>query len=164
MAIVTLALQPAGTDGRLVGSGFLVPPVDGRVIKAATFSSRKWGWHPPYLLLIRCSVGRYGDEEQLQHDDSELVASALRDLRAAAGVQGALVDAVVTRWGGALPQYTVGHVDRVRRIREAVAAVPGLAVCGAAYDGLGLPACISSGVLAATQVTERLGGRETMPA
>jgi oxygen-dependent protoporphyrinogen oxidase len=77
-------------------------------------------------------------------------------------VRGRLVDAVVTRWGGALPQYTVGHVERVRRARAAVAEVPGLAVCGAAYDGLGLPACIASAAVAATQVAGSLRGQETM--
>ena len=60
------------------------------------------------------------------------------------------------RWGGALPQYAVGHLDRVRNIRASVAAVPGLAVCGAAYDGLGVPACVASAELAATQVLEAL--------
>ncbi len=161
MAVVTVALEPSGTAA-LEGSGFLVPAVDGRDIKAATFSSRKWGWHPPEVLLVRCSIGRYGDEQQLQYDDTELVANALLDLREAVGLRGRLLDAVVTRWGGALPQYAVGHLERVRRIREAVAAVPGLAVCGAAYDGLGLPACIASGALAATRVVEGLPGRETM--
>ncbi len=114
------------------------------------------------MLLVRCSIGRYGEEQQLQYDDTELVANALLDLRQAVGVRGRLVDATVTRWGGALPQYAVGHVDRVRRVRESVADVPGLAVCGAAYDGLGIPACIASGVLAATQVAEALRGQETM--
>ena len=60
------------------------------------------------------------------------------------------------RWGGALPQYAVGHLDRVRNIRASVAAVPGLAVCGAAYDGLGIPACVASAELAATQVLDAL--------
>ena len=50
----------------------------------------------------------------------------------------------MTRWGGALPQYTVGHLDRVAAIRAAVAAQPGLAVCGAAYDGVGMPACVAT--------------------
>ena len=62
------------------------------------------------------------------------------------------VDWHVQRWGGGLPQYAVGHLDRVRRVRASVAKVPGLAVCGAAYDGLGIPACIASAELAATQV------------
>ena len=66
------------------------------------------------------------------------------------------VDRHVQRWGGGLPQYAVGHLDRVRRVRAAVAEVPGLAVCGAAYDGLGIPACIASAELAARQVLDQL--------
>jgi len=66
------------------------------------------------------------------------------------------IDSAVTRWGGALPQYNVGHLDRVARIKAAVEAVPGLAVCGAAFDGVGVPACIASGRAAATQATRQL--------
>ena len=58
----------------------------------------------------------------------------------------------VTRWGGALPQYTVGHLDRVARIRAAVATQPGLAICGAAYDGVGIPACVATARTATDQV------------
>jgi protoporphyrinogen/coproporphyrinogen III oxidase len=65
----------------------------------------------------------------------------------------------VTRWGGGLPQYTVGHLDRVAAIRSGVAALPGLAVCGAAYDGLGIPACIASAEAAVTQVLADLRRR-----
>jgi protoporphyrinogen/coproporphyrinogen III oxidase len=65
----------------------------------------------------------------------------------------------VTRWGGGLPQYSVGHLDRVARIRASVAAQPGLAVCGAAYDGLGIPACIATARTAADQVLKHLANR-----
>jgi oxygen-dependent protoporphyrinogen oxidase len=65
----------------------------------------------------------------------------------------------VTRWGGALPQYTVGHLDRVAAIRATVAAQPGLAVCGAAYDGVGVPACVATGRAAAGQVLAFLADR-----
>ena len=161
LAIVTLALRrdPARD---LVGSGFLVPPVDLRTIKAATFSSRKWGWHGQDLELVRCSIGRSGDAQRLQRSDAELVTAARLDLQEATGLSGSLIDATVTRWGGALPQYTVGHLDRVRRVRESVATVPGLAVCGAAYDGLGLPACIATAEQAAAQVLAGLGAQGTM--
>ena len=67
-----------------------------------------------------------------------------------------LVDSHVQRWGGGLPQYTVGHVDRVGRIRDAVATLPGLEVAGAAYDGVGVPACIAGGLEAATAVLTHL--------
>jgi oxygen-dependent protoporphyrinogen oxidase len=160
MAIVTLAFTAASFEKPLSGSGFLVPAVDGRLIKAATFSTEKWGWYDDAdgVLLVRCSIGRYGDVGDLQRSDDELVAGAVRDLAAAVGVRGVPRDAVVTRWGGGLPQYSVGHLDRVARIKAALAAVPGLAACGAAFDGVGIPACIGSGTAAATQVLAKLFG------
>ena len=149
VAVVTLALDPADVpDVVREASGFLVPPVDRRRIKAATFSSSKWGLDHD-VVLLRASVGRIGEERTLQRPDAELVADALADLREATGLTAAPLDTHVQRWGGGLPQYEVGHLDRVARVRAAVAAVPGLAVCGAAYDGVGIAACIGSGRAAA---------------
>jgi oxygen-dependent protoporphyrinogen oxidase len=148
----------------VTGSGFLVPAVDGRAVKAVTFSTVKW----PHLQrgnggvhLVRCSVGRLGEDIVLQRDDAELAALAAADLADATGVRGDPVDVRVTRWGGGLPQYSVGHLDRVAAIRAAVAAVPGLAVCGAAYDGVGIPACIGTAKLAADQVLAYLASKDT---
>jgi oxygen-dependent protoporphyrinogen oxidase len=157
MAIVTLAYPVAAFDRPLEGSGYLVPAVDGRPVKAATFSTVKW----PHLAsgpvhVVRCSVGRIGEEAVLQRDDADLVALAAADFAAATGVTGAPVDSRVTRWGGGLPQYTVGHLDRVTRIRAGVDALRGLAVCGAAYDGIGVPACIASARLAAERAADYL--------
>ena len=159
MAVVTLVFSASAFGKPLTGSGFLVPAVDGKLIKAATFSTQKWGWYDDAgTVVIRCSIGRHGDVGDLQRSDDELVAGAVRDLAAAVGVRGVPRDAVVTRWGGALPQYSVGHLDRVARIKAAVAAVPGLAACGAAFDGVGIPACIGSGTAAATQLLAKLFG------
>jgi oxygen-dependent protoporphyrinogen oxidase len=149
MAVVTLAFRSGDVSGLDDSSGFLVPPVDGRAIKASTFSFAKWGWVREAgaehgLVHLRTSLGRHGEEATLQRSDEELVAASLADLAEAAGLTGAPVDTHVQRWGGALPQYAVGHLDRVARIRDAVAAVPGLALCGAAYDGVGIPAVIAS--------------------
>jgi oxygen-dependent protoporphyrinogen oxidase len=163
MAVITLVVRAADLPATQ-GSGFLVPPVDGRTIKAATYSFAKWDWVRSAgsgpadgdLLALRTSIGRHREERVLQVDDAELVEVALADLRDAVGLRARPVDSHVQRWGGALPQYAVGHLDRVRAVREAVAAVPGLAVCGAAYDGLGIPACIASAELAATQVLDAL--------
>jgi oxygen-dependent protoporphyrinogen oxidase len=157
MALITMAFRRADVTSLPEGSsGFLVPPVDGRTIKAATFSTRKWGWvdrAAPDLFVLRTSVGRYGEEEQLQREDTELVDASLRDLGAAVGITAAPVATRVTRWVGGLPQYPVGHLARVARIREAVAALPGLRVCGAAYDGVGVPATIASATRAADELT-----------
>ncbi|MHB1740934.1 MAG: protoporphyrinogen oxidase [Actinomycetes bacterium] len=153
--LVTFALALASMPGSLSGSGLLVPAVDGRAVKAATFSSNKWGWMAaaaPGLAVVRASLGRYGDEAVLARPDEELAELALGELAHALGVRDRPVDASVTRWGGALPQYQVGHVERVRRAYEAVAAVPGLAVAGAAYHGVGIPAVIASARQAARQV------------
>ncbi|EPH41191.1 protoporphyrinogen oxidase [Streptomyces aurantiacus] len=156
MALITLAYRRADVGALPDGSGFLVPPVDGRTIKASTFASQKWGWiadQDPELFVLRASVGRYGDEKDLGRPDDELAGIARRDLRAATGLDAAPVASAVTRWDGGLPQYPVGHHARVARVREHVARVPGLAVCGAAYDGVGIPACVASACAAVDQLT-----------
>ncbi|MEW2805629.1 protoporphyrinogen oxidase [Streptomyces massasporeus] len=166
MALVTLAYrrdEAALPDG----SGFLVPPVDGRTIKASTFASQKWGWiadENPDLVVLRTSVGRYGETEILQRDDSELVEVSRHDLKAATGLDATPVATRVTRWDGGLPQYPVGHHARVARIREHIARLPGLAVCGAPYDGVGIPACIAGAYAAVDRIHGDTGGVEELTA
>lgn len=152
MAIVTLVV-----DGPLAaeGSGFLVPPVDGTTIKASTFSSQKWPWlaeEAGGAAVLRASIGRRGETAILHQDDESVVSLAAADLREAVGDLPPVVASHVQRWGGALPQYDVGHLDLVEGVEAAVAAVPGLEVCGAAYRGIGIPAVIAS----ATAAVERL--------
>ncbi|MFF5444141.1 protoporphyrinogen oxidase [Streptomyces sp. NPDC012888] len=174
MALVTMAFRRSELPAAVASggaSGFLVPSVDGRTIKASTFSSNKWAWAgaDPDLFLLRTSVGRHGDEKDLEREDAELVDVSLRDLGAAVGLTARPVASTVTRWDGGLPQYPVGHLTRVARIRAAVAAVPGLAVCGALYDGVGVPACVASARTAADAVigtpgAEHRSGHGTMGA
>ncbi|MEU8850157.1 protoporphyrinogen oxidase [Streptomyces sp. NPDC048564] len=166
MALVTLAYRRADTD-LPAGSGFLVPPVDGRTVKASTFASQKWGWiadENPDAVVLRTSVGRYGETEILGRDDDHLVDVSRRDLRAATGLDATPLETRVTRWTDGLPQYPVGHHARVARVREHVAEVPGLAVCGAQYDGVGIPACIASAYAAVDQLDGDLGGVEELTA
>ena len=167
MVVVTMAFREsdvpvlAATDS----SGFLVPPVEGRRIKAATFSFSKWAWVRAAgagVLALRTSLGRHREEAALQASDEELVAWSLADLREAVGPLPGPVDTHVQRWGGGLPQYAVGHLDRVARIRAAVTAVVDeprgapLALCGAAYDGVGVPAVVASAHRAAGEVLRAL--------
>ncbi|WNF30233.1 protoporphyrinogen oxidase [Streptomyces sp. C11-1] len=168
MALVTLAFRRADVEAyeALRGrSGFLVPPVDGRTIKASTFSSNKWQWvadAAPDLFVLRTSVGRYGEEDHIHRDDEELVALSLRDLAEATGLTARPVDTEVTRWIGGLPQYPVGHLARVARIRDEVAVLPALRVCGAVYDGVGIPACIASAQRAADEITREIIATPTL--
>lgn len=158
VAIITLAF-PARVLPQVAGSGFLVPPVDGRQIKAATNSFAKWAWvraagavSAEEMLLLRCSMGRHREEKSLQVDDEELVETALSDLSDAVGLSARPADSHVQRWGGALPQYAVGHLDRIASVRREIDLLAGLAVCGAAYDGIGIPACIASAHAAAAKI------------
>ncbi|MFL5997583.1 MAG: protoporphyrinogen oxidase [Streptomyces sp.] len=154
MALVTLAYRRSDT-ALPAGSGFLVPPVDGRTIKASTFASQKWGWladENPDVVVLRTSVGRYGETKVLERDDTALVDVSRHDLREATGLDATPLETRVTRWTDGLPQYPVGHHARVARIREHVAKLPGLAVCGAQYDGVGIPACIASAHAAVDQI------------
>lgn len=148
VAIVTLVLDGPSPGA---GSGYLVPAVEGRVTKAVTFTSRKWGRPGP--AVVRASVGRAGEVADLQRDDADLVAVVLSELQQAVGPVPPLVDSRVTRWGGALPQYEVGHLDLVARLRSGLPE--GIAVAGAAYDGVGVPAVACSGQDAARAVLAR---------
>jgi protoporphyrinogen/coproporphyrinogen III oxidase len=156
LALVT-TVWPAADVPPMAGSGYLVPAVANRPVKAVTFSSAKWAHvGAPGLAVARASFGRHGDSDVFQRTDEDLVDLAVEELATVAGFGGRPVATRVTRWGGGLPQYAVGHVERVARIRSSVAAVPGLAVCGATYDGVGIPACIRSGLAAAAQVRQAL--------
>jgi oxygen-dependent protoporphyrinogen oxidase len=108
---------------------------------------------------MRCSLGRHREEHQLQASDEELVEVALTDLADAIGLSVRPIDTQVQRWGGSLPQYAVGHLDRVATIRQEITRLPGLEICGAAYDGIGIPACIASAHLAVASLLADLPPR-----
>lgn len=153
VAVVTYLFVP-GTPVP-AGNGFLVAASERRSIKAVTFVGNKWRHPADWPVVIRASVGRYGEEADLQRSDVELAGVGAAELGALAGVPGRPIASRVTRWGGGLPQYAPGHLDRTRALRDALPK--GLAVCGAAYDGVGIPACVGSGVTAARAVLAGLG-------
>ncbi|MEJ5914179.1 protoporphyrinogen oxidase [Pseudokineococcus sp. 1T1Z-3] len=165
------ALATVVVPGRVLAgvgrSGLLVPPVDGRTVKASTFSSLKWGWlaeasralgdgahadgDPPAVL--RVSAGRAGEEEVLEREDADLLRTAADELGALLGGEALPVLAGrVDRWWQGLPQYDVGHLDLLDQVHAAVAGVQGLALAGSAYDGVGVPACVGRGRAAAREV------------
>ncbi|MBP2473475.1 oxygen-dependent protoporphyrinogen oxidase [Crossiella equi] len=160
VAVVALALPP-GTE-LPAASGVLLAVGERRsdgtpfTAKAFTYSSRKWGHFAERGVLLRASVGRFGEPETLQRSDEELVTAVLADLAELTGIRVPPVDAVVRRWGGGLPQYALGHSAVVDEIEAAVAEVPGLAVAGATLRGVGIPACIATGQAAATRVATHL--------
>jgi protoporphyrinogen/coproporphyrinogen III oxidase len=124
--------------------------------KAFTYTSRKWGGD---RVRLRASVGRVGEEHTLRRDEDALLADVLADLAELSGVEAEPVAWTVTKWGGGLPQYGVGHAAVVAGIERAVAAVPGLAVAGATFRGVGIPACVRTATAAALRVAAHLGSR-----
>jgi oxygen-dependent protoporphyrinogen oxidase len=152
IALVTLVLPPTALPA---GSGALIPATSGLATKAVTYVSQKWPSEPG-VTVVRASIGRYGDETVLQRDDAELADLVRAELGAVLGPLPEPRATRVNRWGGALPQYAVGHLDRVRRTRAALAEHPTIALAGAAYDGVGIPLCIGSGEAAADHVVAAL--------
>lgn len=158
VALVTTIFDAADVTAPLRGTGFLVPPVTGRLTKAATFVSRKWQWvqdAAPGREVLRFSVGRHGDGRGLDLPDEGLVKAVVDEVRDLLGLRGDPRAATVTRWERSLPQYRVGHRSRVTQARRTLPT--GLAVAGAAWDGVGIPACIASGRCAA----DRVAGADT---
>ncbi|MGH3467177.1 MAG: protoporphyrinogen/coproporphyrinogen oxidase, partial [Thermocrispum sp.] len=163
-ATITFAFPRAAFPGGLADrgyNGYRVPAVDGRAVNEVTFSSVKWPHLAGDLEIVRCSAGRIGGEDVLRRDDADLAALAAAELAEATGVAGDPVATRVRRWDDGLPQYTVGHLDRVNRIRAAVAEQPRLAVCGAAYDGVGVGNCVTTARKAADQVLKSLTAHTT---
>ncbi|WP_245900393.1 protoporphyrinogen oxidase [Prauserella shujinwangii] len=161
MAVVALALPPGtalpDASGVLIAAGERHRDGTPFTAKAFTFSARKWAHVAPDGAppLIRGSVGRFGETAPLRATDDELVRLVRADLAELTGVSAEPVATLVTRWGGGLPQYAPGHAERVARAERAVAAVPGLAIAGAALHGVGIPACIATADAAARRVVGR---------
>ena len=140
MAVVAMAFP---VQEVAAGSGLLVPPVTGRLVKGVTVSSAKWPHLAGDALLVRSSVGRFRDEAELQRTDDDLTAAVVADVADLLDLtRPEPLETRLVRWGGGLPQYLVGHPARVDAIRAAVSEVPGLAIAGAAFRGVGVPACI----------------------
>jgi oxygen-dependent protoporphyrinogen oxidase len=161
VALVALALPPGTPVPEL--SGFLVPPGERTLVKAATFVTSKWPYpgHDHATVIVRMSIGRAGEEDRLQRDDGVLAAQAHAELGELLGTpQPPAAASWVQRWGGALPQYAPGHLDRVAAARAALTRRPGIALAGAAYDGVGIPACVASGETAAEHILKSLEERE----
>ncbi len=140
--------------------GVLCPLVENRALLAATYSSTKWpGRAPEGKVLLRGFVGGPHNQSVLDRPDEDLAELVLSELRRIVGVS---PDAEplftrVFRWEGGMPQYTLGHLDRVAQIEERCAEIPGLAFAGGAYRGVGLPNCIESGERGASKVLAEWG-------
>lgn len=154
VAQVTVELPAHAVDPILDASGILFPRVDGGVMTASTWFSTKWAHYAkPDHVLIRLTSGRFGDTRALDFDDDGLTAQLLGELGRLIDISAPPTATRVHRWMDAFPQYTPGHADRVDSIMEALTSdAPTVHVVGAAYRGIGIPACIEMGRSLARQL------------
>lgn len=159
LATLTLGYRRRELGHPLDGFGFFVPRREGRALLACTWTSEKFAGRTPDAehALVRCFVGGALGEEVVERDDASLVGLLRRELDDILGLRAAPVLERLYRWPRGYPQYEVGHLERVRRIEEALP--PGLAVAGSAYHGVGLPDCIRSARRAAEGVLAGLAAR-----
>ncbi len=149
-ATISMAYAAADVPQLFNGYGYIIPRAEGRRVLACTWASTKFpGRAPEGYTLIRAFVGRAGQAEILGYTEAELLALAREELQRTVGVTAAPVMQRIFRWPNALPQYTLGHLDRLATIDRCLAAHPGLFVAGNAYRGVGIPDCIASGEAAA---------------
>ena len=159
-ATITAAYRREDVARLGAGRGFVIPRVEDRELTAVTWVTSKFpGRAPDGLALVRGFVGRAGREEAVGLPDDELVALMRRELREILGLTAEPVLTRVYRWPRALPQYTLGHLERVATIERHVAQLPGLFLLGSAYRGVGIPDCIQSGSEAAARALDHLGAQ-----
>jgi protoporphyrinogen/coproporphyrinogen III oxidase len=161
VTLVTFRARAEAFSAPLVGTGFLVPrrsptPAGGEpwAVTACTYLSQKW----PHVategeVLLRASVGRFGDDRAGSWSDGEIVERVWDELGLLLGHTEDPLASMVARWPGSFPQYRVHHPLRTAGIEGAVARLGGVAVAGAAYRGVGIPACIASGRAAARSIS-----------
>ncbi len=158
VATVVFAFEQGVIDFPLDASGFVVPKKEGRTITAATWTSAKW-LHTAQdgRVLMRFYVGRGGDEAIVDQPDEEIIRRVQKDLQETMGVTAEPMFSLVSRWRRSMPQYTVGHLDRVQSfVQQAKADLPGIHFAGAGFTGLGIPDCIGQGIQTAAEVMKDL--------
>ena len=156
-ATVNLAYRRSDIAHPLDGYGFVVPHVEHRKIMACTFSSVKYaGRAPEDIALLRCFAGGALQPDLLDQPDELLEAQVREDLEALLGISGTPILCRTTRYPDCMPQYNVGHLDRVERIETRLQQFPTLALAGKSYRGVGIADCIGSGEAAAEGMVEHL--------
>jgi len=160
-ATVSLAFDEADIgDLDMNAFGVLCPLVENRPLLAITYSSTKWaGRAPKGKVLLRGFVGGPRNQAIMEKSDAELVEIVLAQLRSIIGLPQSAkpLFSRVFRWHLGMPQYTLGHLDRVETIEQRSASIPGLALAGGGYRGVGLPNCIESGERGVSKVLGEWG-------
>ena len=156
-ATVSLVYNNASLPDVLDGSGFVVAPMDRRKITACTWVSSKWPTHSPTdRVLVRGFVGRAGYEEILEQSDEEITGIVEQELETILGISAKPLLKRVNRFERGLPQYNLGHGEKLAKLDEALQSLPGIFLVGAAYRGVGLPDCVRQGQMISEKIVKFL--------
>jgi protoporphyrinogen/coproporphyrinogen III oxidase len=156
-ATINFAYRRDAIQHPLDGFGFVVPFVEKRSLIACTFSNVKFpGRAPSDHVLLRAFAGGALQPEMFALEESEMLMRVENDLRELLAITGKPLFAEVSKWQNSMPQYEVGHLDRVAALENSVRELPGLTLAGNAYRGAGIPDCIRSGETAAEKIIEAL--------
>jgi oxygen-dependent protoporphyrinogen oxidase len=148
--VINLAFRSEQVAHRLDGFGFVVPAIEKRQLLAGSFSSVKYaGRAPDGHVLIRAFLGGAMNPKLIDADDHDLRWIALKELDDLLGITGEPLFYDIARWRRSMPQYTLGHLQRVQEIERRIALHSGVALAGSAFRGVGIPQCIHSGERAA---------------
>jgi len=157
-ATVTLAYRQSDLSQPLDGYGYVIPRREGRRALACTWTSTKFPHRAPDgHALIRVFVGRAGQESDIPWDEAGLLDVAREELELTLGIAAEPLVSRVFIWESAMPQYNLGHPEKLAKIDAALEKHPGLALAGNGYRGIGIPDCIHSGELAVQKVLESRG-------
>ncbi|QQK79543.1 protoporphyrinogen oxidase [Salicibibacter cibi] len=159
VATVAIAFPASSLPETVKGTGFLIPKGEGDsgILKAVTLVHHKWPQLvPDGKVLLRCFVGRPGNDAIVRDPDETIVAQTLNELRKFLDIRGEPLFTDVSRWKSAMPKYTVGHQSRVAAWESALAdEYPGVHIAGTFYRGVGLPDCVRQGQDVAIHVLSR---------
>ncbi len=149
-ATVNIAYHRGHIPHPLDGFGFVVPFIEKRSLIACTFSSIKFPGRAPHgSVLLRAFVGGALQPDMFALDEVQMLQRVQTDLRELLGIEKVPLFSEVSRWPRSMPQYEIGHLDRVQRIENHLIQLPTLKLAGNAYRGAGIPDCIRSGEQAA---------------
>jgi oxygen-dependent protoporphyrinogen oxidase len=158
-ATVTLAFRESDLPRPLDGYGYVIPRREGRKALACTWTSTKFPHRAPEgYALLRVFIGRAGQDDEIAWDDAGLLGIAREELSLTLGINADPLLTRIYRWEKAMPQYNLGHPERLQRIERLITTYPGLALAGNAYQGIGIPDCIHSGEMAAEKILSDLLG------
>lgn len=152
-ATVSLAYRKEDVPTNLEGYGYIIPQQEESEALACTWTSSKWEHRAPEgIALLRVFLGRIQDDEPLPQDEETLIALAKSELGKTLDIKVEPMESWVFRWEKAMPQYNLGHPERIERIEAELLNFPNLALAGNGYYGIGLPDCVNSGIQAAEKL------------